>query len=178
MPKSSLVVGLTHETSLLVTPDLTVPNVSGRLAAFGDMPPVFATAFLVAFFEAACIECLRGHLQEGEHTVGVHVDVSHVAATPVGMNVTVKVKLIEIEGRRLTFRVRAEDGTGLIGEGAHQRAIINIGGFLDRVAAKANSGGSAWPPEQAQAEGPSRSYAAGRSSGLSNHHGRALAFRR
>lgn len=136
-------MGLAHETSLLVTPDLTVPNVSERLAAFGDMPPVFATAFLVAFFEAACIECLRGHLREDEHTVGVHLDVSHVAAAPVGVNVRAKVQLIEIEGRKLTFRVRAENGAGLIGEGAHQRAIINIGGFLDRVAAKANPGGSA-----------------------------------
>ena len=140
MPKPSLVLGLAHETSLLVTPDLTVPEVSERLAAFGDMPPVFATAFLVAFFETACIECLRGHLEEGEHTVGTHVDVSHVAATPAGMRVSAKVELIGIDRRKLAFRVSAEDGTGLIGEGTHQRAIINVGSFLEGMAAKANSG--------------------------------------
>jgi fluoroacetyl-CoA thioesterase len=139
LPKPTLVSGLVHEASLIVTPDLTVPQVSARLAAFGDMPPVFATAFMVAFFEATCIECLRGHLDEGEHTVGTHVDVSHVAATPVGMSVRAKVELVAIEKRKLTFRVQAEDDSGLIGEGVHQRAIINVGSFLERVAAKANA---------------------------------------
>ena len=127
MPKPSLVLGLAHEAYLPVTLDLTVPEVSKRLTAFGDMPPVFATAFLVAFFETTCIECLRGHLEEGEHTVGTHVNVSHVAATPVGMRVRAKVELVGIERRKLYFpRQRGRRN------GAHRRGHTPARGYQCR----------------------------------------------
>ena len=84
---TNLKPGLVHSASLTVDGSLTVPQVSPKLAAFADMPPVFATAFLVAFIEATCIEAIRPHLESGQHSVGTHVDVSHSAATPVGMQV-------------------------------------------------------------------------------------------
>ncbi|WP_299962340.1 thioesterase family protein [uncultured Roseobacter sp.] len=100
------------------------------------MPPVFATAYMVAFLEATCIELLAPHLDEGEHTVGIHVDVSHVAATPVGMNVKAQVELVEIAKRTLTFKVFAYDESGLIGEGLHKRAVIHVGMFMAAVNSK------------------------------------------
>ncbi|WP_337660500.1 thioesterase family protein [Anderseniella sp. Alg231-50] len=80
--KDTLRPGLTHSAALEIDQSLTVPHVSSKLEAFGDMPPVFATAFMIAFIEATCIEAIAKHLDDGEHSVGTHVDVSHLAATP------------------------------------------------------------------------------------------------
>ncbi len=132
----NLTTGISHSAELSVDRSLTVPKVSPHLMAFEDMPPVFATAYMVAFLEATCIELLAPHLDEGEHTVGVHVDVSHVAATPVGMSVKAHVELVEIAKRTLTFRVSAHDESGLIGEGLHKRAVIQVGKFMDAVNSK------------------------------------------
>lgn len=143
MFKPSLVSGLTHESVIAVTDDLTVPRVSARLSAFADMPPVFATAFMVAVMEATCIECLKEHLDDGVHTVGVRVDVGHSAATPVGMAVRTRVELLSIENRLLTFGVRAQDGAGLIGDGTHQRALIRPDTFMQRVEAKLHAAADA-----------------------------------
>ena len=136
MFKPTLKPGLTHETIVEVTDDLTVPRVSARLAAFADMPPVFATAFMVAVMEATCIECLDAHLDDDVHTVGVRVDVGHTAATPVGMKVRTSVHLRSVDDRLLTFDVEARDEAGLIGEGTHQRALIRPETFMRRVEAK------------------------------------------
>jgi fluoroacetyl-CoA thioesterase len=90
------------------------------------MPGVFATGFLVGFLEWACIRAVNPHLDwPAEQTVGTHIDVSHVAATPAGFDVTAKVKLIEVQGRRLLFEVEAHDGVELISKGKHERFIIN-----------------------------------------------------
>lgn len=131
--------GLKHEATILVTDALTVPNVSDAIEPFADMPPVFATAFMVAHIEATCIACLRGHLDDGEHTVGTHVDVSHTAATPVGMNVAASVELTQVEGRTLTFRVEVRDDAGPIGSGVHKRAVIDVERFMAKVEAKTGS---------------------------------------
>lgn len=129
-------IGLRHTASLRVDESLTVPRVSDHLPGFVDMPPVFATAFMVGFVESTCIEALRPWLDEGQGTVGTYVDISHVAATPVGMTVTAEVELIEVEGRSLRFRVSVSDEAGPVGEGEHQRAIIDRERFLARVNAK------------------------------------------
>ncbi|MBI3524779.1 MAG: thioesterase family protein [Betaproteobacteria bacterium] len=134
--KATLEPGIRHSATLTVTDALTVPRVSSSLPAFSDMPPVFATAYLVAFIEATCIECIQAHLEEGEHSVGTHVDVSHVVATPAGMTVTSEVELFEVEGRRLRFKVRCRDDKDIISEGFHNRAVIRIEGFLERVSAR------------------------------------------
>ena len=114
--KPTLAPGLSHGASLCVTDALTVPKVSDAIAPFADMPPVFATAFMVAHVEATCISCLRGHLDDGEHTIGTRVDLSHTAATPVGMDVTASVELTEVDGRTLTFHVEVRDEAGPIGK--------------------------------------------------------------
>lgn len=131
-----LVVGAKHRLQLRVDERLTVPALSGAFAGFTDMPPVFATAFMVGFIEWACIELLRSALPPEFRTVGTHVDVSHVAATPIGMTVTADVELISVEGRKLGFLVRCSDEAGLIGEGRHERVIVEEAKFLKRVRAK------------------------------------------
>lgn len=135
--KDTLIAGLSHEAEITVTQEMLVPNVSAELGAFADMPPVFATAMMVGFIEATCIECLRGHLGDGQHTVGIHIDVSHLAATPKGMKVRAVAELEKIDGRRLTFRVQAFDEAGLIGQGSHQRAVIDVERFVQKVSEKA-----------------------------------------
>ena len=134
--KDSLKPGLRHQSSLLIGEDLIVPQVSPHLAPFSEMPPIFATAYMVAFIEATCMECLVGHLDEDEKTVGIHIDVSHSAATPVGMQATVDVELIEVNKRILTFKVKAVDEVDTIGEGTHTRAIIYPEKFMAALANK------------------------------------------
>ena len=134
--RASVVPGLSHRASLTVTDELVVPALSPHFPDFSEMPPVFATAYLVGFIEATCIECLQGHLDEGERTVGVRVNVSHSAATPTGMTVTADVRLTEVAGRILTFEVHAFDDAGSIGEGVHQRAVINVDRFLKKLETK------------------------------------------
>lgn len=139
MPRTSLVPGLTHLSILLVTEDLTVPKVSNHLEPFQGMPPVFATAFMVAFVEATCIECIREHLDDGEQTVGTHVDLSHVSATPIGLIVAASVRLVQIEARRLRFEVECRDEVDAISRGFHERSIIVKEKFLDRIKKKSVS---------------------------------------
>ena len=129
----SLSVGLKHSQSVKVSADLTVPTVSRHLAHFQDMPPVFATAFLVAFIEDTCVAALRPHFTPGQKSVGTHVNVSHAAATPIGRTVTCDIELVEVEGRKLKFKVACRDDNGPIGEGFHERALIDLEKFLVRL---------------------------------------------
>ena len=131
----SLAVGLKHSQSVEVGADLTVPAVSKHLAHFQDLPPVFATAFLVAFVEDTCVAALKPHLASGQKSVGTHVDVSHTAATPVGRTVTCDVELVELEGRKLKFKVACRDDQGPIGDGFHERVLIDVAKFLARLEA-------------------------------------------
>ncbi len=130
----TVLAGLKHSATIEVTPELTVPS----LPAMGlvDMPPVFATAYMVAFIETTCIAALKPHLEAGQHSVGTHIDVSHLAATPLGMHVTAEVELIAADGRKLRFKVCCRDDKDLIGEGFHERVIIDVAKFMARVEAK------------------------------------------
>lgn len=134
----SLVAGLSHSLSLPVSIKLTVPAVSAAFTGFADMPPVFATAFMVGFVEWTCIEALAPHLAPGQATVGTLVDLTHIAAAPVGMTVSAKVDLVAIRGQRLRFKVECRDEREVIGSGFHERAIVDRGRFLERVARKAS----------------------------------------
>lgn len=125
--------GLVHSDTLMVSRALTVPAVSPALTEFADMPPVFATAFMVGFIEATCIALIRPYLETGQHSVGTAINVSHSAATPVGMMVMAEVELIEVDGRRLLFRVTVRDEAGPVGEGTHERFIIDVAKFMARV---------------------------------------------
>lgn len=128
--------GLRHKQVITVTEALLVPAVSAAFTGFSDMPPVFATAFLVGFVEWTCIEALRPYLVAYQRTVGTHVDLSHIAATPVGMEVTAEVELVAVEGRRLRFCVECRDPVEVIGRGFHERAIIDGDKFVERVRRK------------------------------------------
>jgi fluoroacetyl-CoA thioesterase len=136
MSADALKVGLRHENSIVVDEKLTVPAVAQTFTGFSDMPPVFATAFMIAFVEWTCIEALRAFLSAEQRTVGVHVDLSHSAATPIGMRVTAQVELAAIEGRKLRFKVICRDEAEVICEGTHDRYIIEQSRFMARLAKK------------------------------------------
>jgi fluoroacetyl-CoA thioesterase len=132
-------VGLRHRESVTVDAGLTVPNVSPAFPNFRDMPPVFATAYMVGFVEQACVEALKPYLEPGQRSVGTHIDMSHTAATPVGMTVTAEVELIAVEGRQLRFKVECRDDKDAIGSGHHGRFIVDEAKFMARLEAKARS---------------------------------------
>jgi fluoroacetyl-CoA thioesterase len=135
--KSSLAAGLSFTFRYLVPEDKTVPHVYPESPLFRDMPAVFATAYMVGLLEWACIEAMQPHLDPGEQSVGTSISVTHTAATPPGLTVTVDVALLKVEGKRLTFSVRAHDGVDAIGEGTHERFVIDGARFLRRVQEKA-----------------------------------------
>ena len=134
---SDLKPGLRHVQTLRVSEVLTVPAMAPSFGSFAGMPPVFATAYMVAFIEFACVELLKRYLDEGEGSVGTHLDVSHIAATPIGMEVTAEVELVAVEGRKLRFAVTCRDEADEIGKGFHERFIIDRVKFMGRVTAKA-----------------------------------------
>jgi len=131
------VPGISHTLSLQVNDRLLVTAFAPQFSAFADLPPVFATAFMVGFMEWACIEALKPYLPDGENTVGTHVYLSHVAPTPLGMKVSAQVELMEVKGRTLRFRVDCYDECGLIGSGFHERSVIDTERFMDKVRKKA-----------------------------------------
>jgi fluoroacetyl-CoA thioesterase len=124
--KETLKPGIRYEHRFVVPPSKTVPALYPESAEFVQMPEVFATGFMVGFLEWACILAINPHLDwPEEQTVGTHIDVSHEAATPPGLEVTASVELIAVEGRKLTFSVEAHDGVELISRGRHERFVIN-----------------------------------------------------
>jgi len=141
MSLDDLQPGLKGTRTITVDEALTVPSVATGHFGFFDMPPVFATAFLVGFVEWTCIEALRPFLGEGQRTVGVHVDLSHSAATPIGMKVTAEIELVERNDRKLRFKVLVRDEADLISEGFHERYIIDIEWFMARLEKKSAAGG-------------------------------------
>jgi fluoroacetyl-CoA thioesterase len=104
------------------------------------MPEVFATGFMVGFLEWACIQAINPHLDwPAEQTLGTHINVSHAAATPPGLEVTARVKLVKVEGRKLSFEVEAHDGVDLISKGTHERYVIDRRRFDEKLKAKPGS---------------------------------------
>lgn len=135
--KDSLNAGIEYELRFSVPDTKTVPALYPEAPEFQDMPEVFATGFLVGLLEWACIKAINPHLDwPREQTVGTHINVSHSAATPPGLEVRVKVKLTQVEGRRLVFEVEAHDGIDLISKGTHERFIIDRTRFTERVRRK------------------------------------------
>jgi fluoroacetyl-CoA thioesterase len=98
--------------------------------------PVFSTPALVGLMESAAVKALTGHLPAGQTTVGGHIDVRHLAATPVGMRVRARAELTAVEGRKLVFKIQAWDEVELIGEADHERFVVELARFLGRVQAK------------------------------------------
>jgi predicted thioesterase len=110
-------------------------NNTAVFAGSGELE-VFATPAMVALMEQACQESVAPLLEEGKGTVGTHLNISHDAATPVGMKVWVDTELVEIDRRHLVFSVKAYDETGLIGQGTHDRFIIDNEKFIAKANAK------------------------------------------
>jgi fluoroacetyl-CoA thioesterase len=135
--RPTLKPGLTHRISYKVAEEKTVPYTYPESPEIASMPKVFATGFMIVLMEWACTDLMKQHLDPGEGSVGVHVDVSHIAATPPGMTVTAEAECVEVVGQRVAFKVKAHDGIELIGEGRHERFVVAWDKFNARVAAKA-----------------------------------------
>ncbi len=141
--KETLIAGMNFEFKFQVPEHKTVPYLYPESPEFQAMPKVLATGYMVGLFEWACIQALNPHLDwPREQTVGIHVNLSHVAATPPGLTVTVKGFLEKVEGRKLTFSLVADDGVDEISAGHHVRFVIDAAKFNAKVAAKAAAGGS------------------------------------
>lgn len=135
--KDTLKAGITGQHRFVVPATKTVPCLYPEAEEFLAMPPVFATGYLVGLLEWACVKLVNPHLDwPRELTLGTHVEVSHEAATPPGLAVTVHAELVEVDGRRLTFRVEASDGVDVISRGHHQRFVVDRQRFDQGVAAK------------------------------------------
>ena len=121
-------IGMTHTVEKTVTPDMTAKAVgSGGLEVFG-------TPYMLGLMECAAMWCVQNELPEGKGTVGVNISSSHLAPTPVGMKVTATAEVTDVSanGKMITFKVRASDAEGLIGEGIHTRAVIDNARFLQK----------------------------------------------
>jgi fluoroacetyl-CoA thioesterase len=135
--KPTLKPGLTYEFRFTVPESKTVPALYPESALFQDMPHVFATGYLVGLMEWACIEAIKPHLDwPKEQSLGTKVNFSHLAATPPGLTITVKVRLDAVEGRKLSFTLSAHDGVDLISEGTHERYVIDAERFNQKLASK------------------------------------------
>jgi len=122
--------GLTGTAEIVVGTRDTAPHVgSGKIG-------VLATPIMVNLMEAAALQAVERYMPPGHQTVGTHLDVKHFAATPVGLRVIAHAELVKVEGRTLTFRIRAEDEREPIGEGFHERLIINVERFDVRMQKK------------------------------------------
>lgn len=131
--KSSLVPGVHAETSVTVVDELTVPAMAPWYPNFTDMPRVFATAFMVGFLESAAMKAIEAHLDEGEGSVGIQVDVTHEAPSVVGSTIQARAEVTAVEGRVISFEVELADEAGIICTGSHQRAVINMAKFPARA---------------------------------------------
>ena len=115
----------------------TTVNESNTAAAIGSGAlPVFSTPHMIALMENASMNAIAPCLEEGQGSVGVRIDVEHLAATPLGMDVRADSCLTKVEGRMLSFEVKAWAGDGLIGRGSHQRCIVLNRRFMEKTQAK------------------------------------------
>jgi fluoroacetyl-CoA thioesterase len=126
-----LPAGLTGTAEMVVGEQHTAPRIgSGRIR-------VLATPVMINLIEAASLAAVEQSLPEHHQSLGTHLDVTHVAATPVGMRVRATAEVLRVEGRTIYFRVRAEDERELIGEGTHERVVVDVERFDKRVQDKA-----------------------------------------
>jgi len=129
-PMQTLEPGLNAEVEITVSETDTAAYLGSGLI------PVYATPALVALMENAAVNALEGHLPFGQTSVGGRIDAGHLAATPVGMKIRARAELIEVQGRKLTFKVQAWDEVEQIGEASHIRFIVDEDKFLAKVGEK------------------------------------------
>src|ERR1700691_3975952 len=130
MTLDDLKPGLRHGAMLTVSEALSVPAQARIFDPNTEMPPVFATAQMIAFVEWTCVAALAPYLGAGQRTVGTRVEMTHTAATPIGMTVIAEIELVSIDGRTLRFKAACRDEKEPIGEGFHERAVIDNDRFL------------------------------------------------
>ena len=127
---SRITPGLTGTAEIVVGPEHTAPFVgSGRIA-------VLATPVMINVIEAAALAAVEHLLPPGHQSLGIHLDVSHVAATPIGLRVTATAEVTGVEGRTIKFRVEARDEVEAIGGGTHERVVVSVERFDERVQRK------------------------------------------
>jgi len=126
----SINAGLAGEAKILVSDNNTA------IAMGSGGVPVFASPSMIALMEKAALSSVAPYLPEGHTTVGIKISSTHTAATPLGMEVVARSELVEIDGKRLVFRVQASDRDGIIGEGTHERFIINTEKFMKKTEEK------------------------------------------
>jgi len=120
-------IGASASQSVVVTRELTVAHFHP------DMPEVYGTPLMIYLMEVAAADAIKEYLHEGWVSVGVEVDIKHLAATPVGLTVTARAEVISVEDATVTFTVEAHDGLEKIGEGRHVRAPVHLKRFIQRV---------------------------------------------
>ena len=127
----SIPVGATGSFSLVVMPD----HLASR---FKDvtLPPVLATPVMIMMMENAALNAIKPYLDASESAVGTRVDVTHLAATPVGRTVNANAEVTKVDGKRIEFRIEASDGMEKIGTGRHERVVIDLAKFSERLKAK------------------------------------------
>jgi fluoroacetyl-CoA thioesterase len=136
MALADLKAGMRHTETIVVEERITVSEVVGVFASGIDMPPVLATAWMIGFVEWTCMRLLEPYLEPQHRSLGTQVNLSHSAATPVGMKVTAEVTLESVENRRLRFSVVCRDEVDVISEGEHERFVVDIDRFLKGVEKK------------------------------------------
>jgi len=139
--KETLKAGIEHELRFRVPDSKTVPALYPEASEFQVMPRVLATGYMVGLIEWACIQAVNPHIDwPNEQTVGISINVNHTAATPPGFEVCARVKLIEVDGKRLVFETELSDGVDNISRGTHERFIIDAEKFNRKVRQKAGIG--------------------------------------
>ena len=133
MPDTNIPIGATHEEKILVTGDLAIDFLGLEGAR------VLATPHMIGWMERTCRNLLLPYLETGYDSVGTEVNVKHLAAAPMGMSVTFRAEVIAVNERRVNFRVEAADEKEKIGEGTHERTIINVARFASKLAGKVAS---------------------------------------
>ncbi|MEA3192592.1 MAG: fluoroacetyl-CoA thioesterase [Betaproteobacteria bacterium] len=125
-----IATGLVGTVELTVGEEHTAPSIgSGKVR-------VLATPVMINLIEAAALAAIEHLLPAGYQSLGTHLDVRHLAATPVGMKVTAKAEVTKVDGRTVHFRVNARDEVDLIGDGSHERVVVNVAKFDQRVQKK------------------------------------------
>ena len=126
-----VLVGARGSFSLVVTPD----HLANRFKD-ATLPPILATPVMIMIMENAALNAIKPFLGAGESALGTRVDVRHLAATPAGRRVTGEAEVTKVDGRRIELRIRATDGTEEIGVGTHERMVIDLAKFSERMKAK------------------------------------------
>ena len=123
-------IGIKGREEAVVLPELTAKHIGSGTV------PVLATPMMIALMEKTCRLSVKPYLEEGQETVGTHVDVSHNSATPEGMTVWCESEVVEIDRRKITFKVVVYDKDGIVGQGTHERFIIDENRFRDKMGQK------------------------------------------